>query len=516
MTLPICIPQTPSPATSPPSDDSQNNNNNNNIQNNNTTDSVPPTPVSPTIQQKRKPSRRANTAERRATHNAVERQRRETLNSRFLDLAALLPNLSQIRRPSKSSIVNSSIAHIHASRRHRLLAARELRLLKLEADALRRELNEWRERSGIARVEEPVRGDGFGVVLSAELEVIVGQDMEEEEDDELLGPQDVHPHHQSNGGNHNNNQMWDAGDIDDFGIDGMDVPPPSTVDEHDARMLAMLKTHGPAHAGGHPFTHNPNTILPPSTLPHILPRPGATNVPAFEPLYEHPHSQQIHLIQHQQQHQQQQQQQQYLQHQQHQRQQEHEKMWGLYNQNPSRMTAAQAQFTGPQQPPYNNQYVNTNNGNNQQQQMMIQAQRSLFTPPTTSHGLPSPTTSTGPPVSLPSLHTGTNNASISPSPPVSDTAQRLTRQRSGSVHSIQSHASSHSHSHSRGSHSPSYELGLGLGVGVDYMNVGVGVGVGVGVDPYGVGTPRMMGDISLASPVSAGGGGNGGGFAMMM
>ncbi|KAF9450265.1 hypothetical protein P691DRAFT_701630, partial [Macrolepiota fuliginosa MF-IS2] len=88
-------------------------------------------PSSPTgsvpSQVKRKPSRRANTAERRATHNAVERQRRETLNGRFLDLAALLPNLSQIRRPSKSSIVNSSIAHIHASRRHRMLAARELR-----------------------------------------------------------------------------------------------------------------------------------------------------------------------------------------------------------------------------------------------------------------------------------------------------------------------------------------------------------------------------------------------------
>ena len=33
---------------------------------------------------RRKPSRRANTAERRATHNAVERQRRETLNGRFL------------------------------------------------------------------------------------------------------------------------------------------------------------------------------------------------------------------------------------------------------------------------------------------------------------------------------------------------------------------------------------------------------------------------------------------------
>lgn len=31
-----------------------------------------------------KTTRRVNTAERRATHNAVERQRRETLNGRFL------------------------------------------------------------------------------------------------------------------------------------------------------------------------------------------------------------------------------------------------------------------------------------------------------------------------------------------------------------------------------------------------------------------------------------------------
>ena len=45
-----------------------------------------PTATSPTspTQMKRKPNRRANTAERRATHNAVERQRRETLNGRFL------------------------------------------------------------------------------------------------------------------------------------------------------------------------------------------------------------------------------------------------------------------------------------------------------------------------------------------------------------------------------------------------------------------------------------------------
>lgn len=134
---------------------------------------------------KRKPSRRANTAERRATHNAVERARRETLNSRFLDLAKLLPNLSQIRRPSKSAIVNSSIAHIHASRRGRALASRELRMLKLESDHLRRELNEWRDRAGIQRVEEPVRGDGFSMVLNGELEVIpvVGCTEEDDEDE---------------------------------------------------------------------------------------------------------------------------------------------------------------------------------------------------------------------------------------------------------------------------------------------------------------------------------------------
>ncbi|KAI0820157.1 hypothetical protein BC628DRAFT_918585 [Trametes gibbosa] len=208
MALPLAIPDSPSAGNSPSSTDGSNG---------------PQTPVSPdsavqtlalpsadpalphsaspaaaaaaaaAAQNKRKPSRRANTAERRATHNAVERARRETLNSRFLDLAALLPNLSQIRRPSKSSIVNSSIAHIHASRRHRLMAARELRLLKLESDALRRELNEWRDRSGLPRVDEPVRGEGFQMILSGEVEVLSAGPIEEDDgddygDDDYAGP----------------------------------------------------------------------------------------------------------------------------------------------------------------------------------------------------------------------------------------------------------------------------------------------------------------------------------------
>lgn len=153
-------------------------------QNNNIQSQSPSTAPSngAVTQVKRKPSRRANTAERRATHNAVERQRRETLNGRFLDLAALLPNLSQIRRPSKSAIVNSSIAHVHASRRHRFLASRELRTLKLESDALRRELNEWRDRAGLPCVEEPVRGEGFSMVLNGEVEILAAAIGEEDEE----------------------------------------------------------------------------------------------------------------------------------------------------------------------------------------------------------------------------------------------------------------------------------------------------------------------------------------------
>lgn len=68
-----------------------------------------PTPLgSVNPQAKRKPSRRANTAERRATHNAVERQRRETLNGRFLVrvfftyfLALAMQFLTKLRLPSK-------------------------------------------------------------------------------------------------------------------------------------------------------------------------------------------------------------------------------------------------------------------------------------------------------------------------------------------------------------------------------------------------------------------------------
>ena len=99
------------------------------------------------------------------------------------DLAALLPNLVSVRRPSKSAIVNSSIALIHTQRRQRALAARELRQLAMEADSLRRQVNEWRTAYPNASitgaregpVKEPTRSMEFVVLM--ELEDVSEEDM---------------------------------------------------------------------------------------------------------------------------------------------------------------------------------------------------------------------------------------------------------------------------------------------------------------------------------------------------
>jgi hypothetical protein len=109
------------------------------------------TPLSPPAKvTKTKPRKRVNTAEKRHQHNAIERQRRETLNGKFLSLARLLPSLAAHRRPSKSAIVNGSIAHLTHQRDQRLLAAKLLRKLCAEHDDLLNEVNEWRKANGFA------------------------------------------------------------------------------------------------------------------------------------------------------------------------------------------------------------------------------------------------------------------------------------------------------------------------------------------------------------------------------
>lgn len=193
------------------------------------------------------------------------------------DLAALLPNLSQIRRPSKSAIVNSSIAHIHSSRRHRAMASRELRLLKLEADALRRELNEWRDRASLHRVEEPVRSEAFAMVLSGEVEILTAiPGMDEEEDGEGFDNEDDMP----------------------IGPMPVGIARPVPVEPEDMNLMVA----SPVKAPTHPFPHGVHPQHPgASHLAHILPRPAPhsnpiiaqsiSNVsfenPAMASLYDH-------------------------------------------------------------------------------------------------------------------------------------------------------------------------------------------------------------------------------------
>ncbi|KAI8093139.1 uncharacterized protein BX664DRAFT_384616 [Halteromyces radiatus] len=51
-------------------------------------------------------------AEKRAEHNAIERARREGLNTRFQQLAHLLPNLQHDTRPSKGTIIERTLEFV--------------------------------------------------------------------------------------------------------------------------------------------------------------------------------------------------------------------------------------------------------------------------------------------------------------------------------------------------------------------------------------------------------------------
>jgi hypothetical protein len=499
MSLPITIHSPPSSSNSPASDESSN----------------PRTPLSPSniktpdngnnpvpqqnsigvTQMKRKPSRRANTAERRATHNAVERQRRETLNGRFLDLAALLPNLSQIRRPSKSAIVNSSIAHIHASRRHRLLASRELKQLKVESDAQRRELNEWRDRAGLPRVEEPVRGEGFTMVLNGEVEVLTAIINEDDEDgaDGYDGYEDG----------------------DEYG--GGIPSAPMTADNSEdirlsqhaaAQLIKNSNTFGhnmtpsiPSNGSSNPNGMHIGHLLPRATQggPIIAPNPSAVSFenPAMSSLYE-----------------------------------------------PAQGPFSGAQFlqqgmaqTDDKVAAWNAQLysVLANSGPHQQLQQ-LQAQRSLFTPPASAHGL-----SNGP-SSAPATAFNDNQAFFANfqrqqlvamqhsnmghmySSPDGDDSSSVgsaggrRRERSGSLNSGSGYGSPQN-----GSPMGNYEMaGAGPEAQSEYgmpkrFNAGLQINTGIGShwDSSIDGMNGLMKQ-NITPPISIGGGGNGNGFAMMM
>ncbi|GAA5852777.1 hypothetical protein JCM5353_001403 [Sporobolomyces roseus] len=87
-------------------------------------------------------------ADKRATHNAVERARRESLNGRFTVLAESLPTMKNIKRPSKAMIVNKALDFVYDAQ------VRE-RTLVQENNELRREVDQLRARLGMPPLPPP-------------------------------------------------------------------------------------------------------------------------------------------------------------------------------------------------------------------------------------------------------------------------------------------------------------------------------------------------------------------------
>ena len=90
----------------------------------------------------------SNHAEKRANHNAVERQRRETLNNRFLELAQCIPSLAHVRKPTKSVIVSRSIEFMHDSKLRLESNSNLIKGLKAQNEELKTELNRLRNELG--------------------------------------------------------------------------------------------------------------------------------------------------------------------------------------------------------------------------------------------------------------------------------------------------------------------------------------------------------------------------------
>lgn len=134
------------------------------------------------------------------------------------------------------------------------MASRELRLLKLEADAVRRELNEWRDRAHLPRVEEPVRSEAFSMVLSGEVEILTSiPGMDEEEDGECLD------------------------NDDDIPIRASSATRSIPEEAEDMSPMAVPTIKSAAN----PFTHNALHHPGASQLAHILPRPPSITRPVI-------------------------------------------------------------------------------------------------------------------------------------------------------------------------------------------------------------------------------------------
>ncbi|KAI9314180.1 hypothetical protein BX666DRAFT_511226 [Dichotomocladium elegans] len=83
-------------------------------------------------------------AERRAEHNAIERARRESLNSRFQQLAHALPNLQNDRRPSKSTIIERTLDYVRFAQMKEERYRHQIFLLLKDNERMKRHLRKYR------------------------------------------------------------------------------------------------------------------------------------------------------------------------------------------------------------------------------------------------------------------------------------------------------------------------------------------------------------------------------------
>jgi len=110
------------------------------------------------VASKRRSRRFPSTAAKRATHNAIERARRESLNGRFIELARALPNMASVKRPSKSAIVIKSLEFVHGAQ------SREQQMKDQNA-ALRREVEDLRARLGQTQSRPPTTAFDVGAFV---------------------------------------------------------------------------------------------------------------------------------------------------------------------------------------------------------------------------------------------------------------------------------------------------------------------------------------------------------------
>lgn len=467
------------------------------------------------------------------------------------DLAALLPNLATVRRPSKSAIVNSSIALIHAHRRQRLLGARELRLLRCEGDALRRELNEWRDRAGLPRVEEPARSPEFFALVNAgeggeggsgegggggegwwaapglgemgeeerrayEL-VVRGQ--QDEEDEGMEGDEEeyvaaVAVAARAGGGNFGKmgNNVNNGANNNNNNIALQHIAPRFQQQQQQQQQMSFSRSNsnsgsigGPGPALGfegmpsHPaLGAGVHTMYEPNGHPH-----GASHALPVHPAFDqHHHQHQSH----------------HSQHSQHQHSQEQEKLaWGMNN---GLYGSAIAQPQWAHQVQVNHHTHGHSHGHAQQQNA-----QALFTPPGTAGsttggggGAPSPVNFTlGSSVgSLGALGHG----HVYASPELDDASSVGSVERGGSGSGSVGGGSPGPGPHGGGSSQGSFDMMVGMGgvggVGMYGRKPSLSLDVGAGAGWNGV----SSGQLPIPVPVSAGGGGGGNGGrhlnAMMM